>query len=753
MTSAAPAPDGGFEAVTRPTAGMQSVQDSQAVLAAAARRVARLERDGTPAATGFLVGPALLLTAGHAVRLDLGASGAAPVAGLVAVFDHRDGTGLPPAEGGVRVPLVELLASSPPATDDPEAPGVPRAPDGLDFALVRLARHPHHADGPADHYRLLREEYAFGSGVLHVFHHSQRWALDDARTTYDRRTADGRRVRYGGTNTVEGSSGGPVVTQGGALVALHHGHRGTVNEGVPTRLIAERVLAGPHAGLLRRTFAPPPARPASPGVTAIGRAMGALLGPWRADTTVYGPAGEPVRVATARAVAEHFRHSEPPVDLVAEAARAMDVRVGDGAVTAAVLTAALIREADARCAAGTAPGEVARGAAAALQRARAALVRLARPCAHPGAVARAATADRRLADAVAEAALLAGPDGVLLCEPGATREIEAPVPRQGLRLPAGHAAPFTADAPGTDPWTRRTRLVRPYVLLLDEATGDGETFRRLRGRIGAEGRPLLVLAAADPADPRAALLRGLADPADGPVPTVVRLPGPYGHRLGSLAVLTGATALTEGSGLLPGTAWFDVLGRADLAVVSGSDTVLVGGGHDPAAVRRWTASARARHALATSDAERAALDEQLAWLTSRSVTLPVGADTAADLARRTARAERVARSAQAALRSGTLPGGGLALLRARAALPPPPTDPGTDAVRAALGEPHRLLTGTDEPAVEPPSGARDEDAADASHDAADASHDAADVPQDAAEVVLGALDAASAALAAYLRTV
>ncbi|MFD0313117.1 TCP-1/cpn60 chaperonin family protein [Streptomyces flavalbus] len=749
MTSAAPAPDGGLEAVTRPTAGMQSVQDSQAVLAAAARRVARLERDGALVATGFLVGPALLLTAGHAVRLDLGASGAAPVAGMVAVFDHRDGTGLPPAEGGVRVPLVELLDSSPPATDDPEAPGVPRVPDGLDFALVRLARHPRDTDRPRDHYLLLPEEYAFGSGVLHVFHHSQRRAPDHAQTTYDRRTADGRRVRYRGTNTLQGSSGGPVVSDGGALVALHHGHRTTVNEGVPTRLIAERVLAGPHAALLRGTFAPPPTRPASTGVTAIGRAMGALLGPWRAYTTVYGPAGEPVRVATARAVAEHFRHSEPPVDLVIEAARAMDVRVGDGAVTAAVLAAALIREADARCAAGAAPGEVARGAAAALQRARAGLARLARPCAHPGAVARAATADRRLADAVTEAALLAGPDGVLLCEPGATRDTEAPVQRPGVRLPAGHALPFTADAPGTDPWTRRTRLVRPYVLLLGPATGDGEAFRRLRGRIGTEGGSLLVLAAADPADPRGALLRGLGDPADGPVPTVVRIdaaPGPHGHRLRSLALLTGATALTEDSGLLPGTAWFDVLGRADLAVVSDADTVLVGGAHDPAARRRWIASARARRALADSDAERAALDEQLAWLTSRSVTLPVGADTAAELPRRTALAERAARSARAALRSGTLPGGGLALLRARAALPPGPTDPGTDAVRAALGEPHRLLTGTAPPAVEPPSGAWDEDAPDAPQDAADG-------PEDAAEVVLGALDAASAALAAYLRTV
>lgn len=707
MNGARPARDAGLQAVTEPTAGMQSVQQSKAMLTEAEQQVARLEHRGVPVATGFLVGPGLLLTAGHAVRLGLGACGAEPVSAMVAVFDHGADTGHPLARHGVRIPLAALLDSSPPATDDPVPDGVPTEDDGLDFALVRLERHPPDVLDPSGvrrprgYYGLSPDEYTFGSGTLNVFHHSLRPDPDHGRSRRERLSPDGRRLRYQGANTLEGSSGSPVVTGDGRLVALHHGYRGNENQAVPTRLIAERVLAGPHAALLRRALDglrhhAGPQYPAAAGATAVGGAMGALLGPWPARSAAVGLDGEPVRAADARETAEHFRTADPRralgIDPVVEAARAMDTTAGDGAATAAVLAAALIREAADRCTAGAEPREVARGAVEALARARDALSGLVAPCTRPGAVTRAATADRHLADAVSAAASLAGPHGILVCEPGVTRTVETPVVRQGLRLPAGHAFPYTTVA-GADPWTRRIRLVRPYVLLLDCVTGDGEAFARLRGRIASEGSPLLILTTADTSDPRAGLLRALGDAADGPVPTVVRVASVANrhHRLRALALLTGATALTEDSQVLPGTAWFDVLGRVDLALVSARETVLVGGDRDPAVLDRWIAAAPARRALADSDDEREALDEQLAWLTSRAVTLAVGAETAEELAPRAAAAQRAARAAQAALRSGTVPGGGHALLCVRAALPPDSGSVGTDVVRAALAAPFRLL--------------------------------------------------------------
>ncbi|MET7715313.1 hypothetical protein [Streptomyces sp. NPDC005407] len=779
MTTETPESGPELQAATSPRAGMHSTQDVRARVAEAESRVARLERGGSQVATGFLVGPALLLTAGHAIRLSLGTSGAGPVTGMVAVFPSYHDPGHTSAQDAVRIPLTELLDSSPPAPEDPVPPGMKTDEDGLDFAFIRLAEHPPdlvEPNGllhPRGYYKLSDEDYAFGSSSLNLFHYPLRLLLDHSKTIGEVLRSGGNRVRYTGANTLQGSSGGPLVTDGGLLVAMHHGHHGgmNLNQGIPTSLIASRILAGPHAELLRDARARPLPHVRAPetpvtrrsgigttpghGARAVGASMSALLGSRPLGTTVLGPDGRPIRVTDARQVAACFRAADPRaapgIDPVVEAARAMDAASGDGALIAAVLSAALIGEAADQRARGSGLRELLRESAEALDLARAALADMAAPCSRPDVVVRGATADPQVAEAVSAAALLAGPYGVVICEPGVTRAVEEPAVRQGMRVPAGYAFPYAADAPGTDAWTRRTRLVKPYVLLLDSVTGDGEAFRRLRDRLAREGRPLLVLTTADGSDPRSGLLRALRDPADGPVPTVVRVPvARQGHqRLRSLALLTGATALTEGSGLLPGTAWFDVLGRVDLAVVSASETVLVGGGHDPRMLDRWTVSARALLDRAASEDERSALEEQIAWLTSRAVSLAVGAETQAEIAARTESAERAAHTAQAALRCGTVPGCGLALLRARAALPDGTGNPGTHVVRAALAAPFRALAttaGLTPDDVERWCAVGDLDALD--REASTGLF--ADRPEDAAEILLLALDTAKAALTDFL---
>ncbi|MDX3585744.1 trypsin-like peptidase domain-containing protein [Streptomyces europaeiscabiei] len=773
-------PDSGSElqAVTRARAGMHSTQITKARVAEAESRIARLERGGSQVATGFLVGPALLLTAGHAVQLSLGVSGAGPVAGMVAVFPSYHDPGHASAQDAVRIPLTELLDSSPPAPDDPVSPGMKTDEDGLDFAFVRLAEHPPdlmEPNGllrPRGYYKPFDEDYTFGSSSLHLFHYPLRLLLDHSRSGEVLRSGENR-VRYRGTNTLPGASGGPLVTDDGLLVAMHHSHHDAMNlnQGIPTSLISSRILAGPHAELLRDALDRPLPRIRAPeipvprengigtapgdGARAVGAAMSALLGSRPLGATVLGPDCRPVRVTDARQVAACFRAADPRaapgIDPVVKAARTMDAASGNGALIAAVLAAALIEEAADQRARGSGSRELLRESAEALDLARAALADMAVPCSRPDAVIRGATADPQVAEAVSAAALLAGPYGVVICEPGVTRAVEEPAVRQGLRVPAGYAFPYAADAPGSDVWTRRTRLVKPYVLLLDSVTGNGEAFRRLRDRLSREGRPLLVLTTADGSDPRSGLLRALCDPADGPVPTVVRVPTAWqGHqRLRSLALLTGAKALTEGSGLLPGTAWFDVLGQVDLAVVSASETVLVGGAHDPRMLDRWTVSARAFLDRAASDAERSALEEQIAWLTSRAVCLAVGAETEAEIAARTESAERAAHTAQAALRCGTVPGCGLALLRARAALPDGTGNPGTHVVRAALAAPFRALAttaGLTPDDVERWCAVGDPDAASREVSTGLFAHQL----EDAAEILLLALDTAKAALTDFL---
>ena len=698
-----------LEAITDPAAGMGTPAAMAQVLREGERRVAALERGGRPVSTGFLVGPDLLLTSGHALASSPG--GLTSVEGMTAVFDRLDSPERSPYETGSRVRLLRVLQYSPPTPGESglTTADVDPSADQMDFALVLLADPPpdavddHGNSVPRGFYPLEPDAYDFrGAQPLHVFHHPIGMSLRHTLTSESIQvTAGGRRVRYR-TNTMKGSSGGALVDRNGRLVAMHQSSpdrerrfSAGMNQGIPVSLIAAALLAGPHGDRLRSPGHRPagvPRAEAAPGPVVLGAArmgatMGALLGPWSTHVLVPVQGGTYGRATTSREVVERYlpedRLQAAGVSLVGDAARVMDVHAGDGATTAAVLAAVLIEEAGGWCARGASPAGIAREAGAAMTRARAELSGLSEPCEDARSVALTATADPELAEAVAAAAKRAGPHGVLFCEPGDSRGVET-VTRPGLQIPAGYASPHTV----VDPWSGRVTLADPYVLLLDAVVEDGSRLGRLLSRIDSEGRRLLILTTQNDVG----LLGALRKIRPEAVPPVVQVGTGGGdrHRLRALAVLTGATILTPETGLRPETAWLDLLGRAGRAVISRNDTVLVGGWGDRAAVDWQIASTRVKRQQ-SSASRHAALDEMLAMLQAEAVCLRIGADTPGDLTARAGRAERAARAAQAALRSGTVAGGGLAMLRCRAALADPPGTPGAEVVRAALAAPFRQL--------------------------------------------------------------
>ncbi|MGN9906561.1 trypsin-like serine peptidase [Phytohabitans sp. LJ34] len=255
-------PVGGLEAITSVTAGLDDPRSLVQAILDAMARTAMIEVAGQPRGTGFLVGPDLLLTAAHVV-------GASPVlpADMVARFDYSDIPGRSLAETGTGIPVVELLAASQPT--DAEGTGRVRdwnAPaDRLDFALVKLGFPVPLAREvtPRGMYPLEETAYDFRSSPLLFI--TQHPLGQTQRVTWIRTPPEcnqlGTRIRYRG-NTLNGSSGSPVVDIRGRLVALHHYSQGGDNQAVPISCIAKAICDGPYASLLSA------AAPVSPAVVA-----------------------------------------------------------------------------------------------------------------------------------------------------------------------------------------------------------------------------------------------------------------------------------------------------------------------------------------------------------------------------------------------------------------------------------------------------------------------------------------------------
>ncbi len=436
------------------------------------------------------------------------------------------------------------------------------------------------------------------------------------------------------------------------------------------------------------------------GIDALADAVKVTLGP-RGRTVVldreYGPpqivnSG----VVVARSIELEDRFENMGAQLLREVAARTSEMAGDGTTTATVLAHGMIREGLKYLAAGMNPMDVKRGIDAAVEAVVGELKQLAQPCETSQAIAHVAAIsannDRSIGDLVARAMNEVGRDGAVSIEDGSGMASELDVV-EGLQFDRGYlSAYFVNNA------ERQSAVLEDVgIVLYDQKLSALQELVPLLEAAAKAGRPLLVIAEEVEADALATLvvnaIRGVLKTC------AVRAPG-FGDRrkamLQDMAILTGGQVIGAETGIALEKARLEHLGRARRVEVDKDRTTIIGGAGDPQRIKdRIAALKREREAL-TSEYDRKQLDERMAKLAGGVAVIKVGAATETELKERKLRVEDALHATRAAVEEGVVPGGGVALLRARRVLaglklPSLDQDSGVRIVARALEEPLRRI--------------------------------------------------------------
>jgi len=446
------------------------------------------------------------------------------------------------------------------------------------------------------------------------------------------------------------------------------------------------------------------------GVDQLAAAVAATLGP-RGRTVVldreYGPpqivnSG----VLVAKSVELEDRFENMGAQMLREVAARTSEKAGDGTTTATVLAHAMITEGMRYLAGGMNPMDLKRGMEQGADAVVAELQRTARPCdssqdiAHVAAIS--ANNDRSIGDLLARAIDKVGREGAISIEDGSGLASELEVV-EGLQFDRGFLSPYFIN----DAERQIALLEDAAILLYDKRLASLQDLLPLLEEVVKAGRPLLVIAEEIESDALATLVLNTLR---GTIKTcAVKAPG-FGDRrkalLQDIAVLTGGRIVSDEVGLTLAKARLADLGRARRVEVGKDETTLIGGAGTPALVRERVAAIRKERDAASSDYEREQLDARIAKLSGGVALVKVGAATETELKERKIRVEDALHATRAAVDEGLVPGGGVALLRARRVLaglkgPNLDHDSGLRIVARALEEPLRRIVANagDEPSV------------------------------------------------------
>jgi chaperonin GroEL len=407
------------------------------------------------------------------------------------------------------------------------------------------------------------------------------------------------------------------------------------------------------------------------GMNILADAVKVTLGPRGRNVVLEKKWGAPTITNDGVSIAKEIDLEDPwekiGAELVKEVAKKTDDVAGDGTTTATVLAQALVREGLRNVAAGSNPMALKRGIEKAVDAIVAELLSMAKSVDSKEQIAATASisaADATIGEMIAEAMDKVGKEGVITVEESNTFGLELEL-TEGMRFDKGYISPYFV----TDQDRMEVVLEDAYVLIANSKITNIKDLVPVLEKVMQSGKPLAIIAEDVEGEALATLvvnkIRGTFRSA------AVKAPG-FGDRrkamLQDIAILTGATVISEEVGLKLDQAGLELLGRARKVVISKDETTIVEGAGDEALIKGRVAQIRSEIEKSDSDYDREKLQERLAKLAGGVAVIKAGAATEVELKERKHRIEDAVRNAKAAVEEGIVAGGGVALLQAGTAV-------------------------------------------------------------------------------------
>ncbi len=408
------------------------------------------------------------------------------------------------------------------------------------------------------------------------------------------------------------------------------------------------------------------------GVNQLADAVKVTLGPKGRNVVLEKKFGGPTITKDGVTVAKEVELKDPLENMGAQMVREVASKTsdiaGDGTTTATILAQSIFREGVKHVAAGANPMALKRGIDKAVEvvvkevEKQAVKVTSDDKIAQVGTIS--ANGDAEIGNTIAEAMKKVGKDGVITVEESKTMHTELQTV-EGMQFDRGYLSPYFIS----DPDRMEAVMENPYILIHEKKISNMKDLLPLLEQIARSGSPLVIIAEEVEGEALATLvvnkLRGTLNVA------AVKAPG-FGDRrkamLEDIAILTGGKALMEETGIKLEGVRLEDLGRAKRVVIDKDNTTVIDGAGEAKGIEGRIKQLRAQIEETTSDYDREKLQERLAKLAGGVAVIKVGAATETEMKEKKARVEDALHATRAAVEEGIVAGGGVALLRASAAL-------------------------------------------------------------------------------------